>query len=109
VEPLHIRLAKKKGPKDEVGPVKKVTSLSMLPKVTLSNVRNDFTKDIGKDALEFHDILAFKSMQPHPLRDNIFRMQTEGQFMNLAQDVRGNQVKITYVDKIASLIERTTG
>jgi len=33
-------------------------------------------------------------MQPHPLRDDVFRMQTEGEFMNLAVDVRGNVVKI---------------
>jgi hypothetical protein len=77
--------------------------------VALSNIRNNFTRDLKQEPLQIYDILAYKSMQPHPLRDDIFRMQTEGEFMNLAVDVRGNAVKINKLCKITSLIEKTTG
>ena len=70
-------------------------SLSLLPKVNLSNVREQFTKGIERQPLQIYDLIAYRSMQPHPLRDEVFRLQTEGEFVKNAKDVRGNIVKLT--------------
>jgi hypothetical protein len=70
-------------------------SLSLLPKVTLSNVKEHFTRGIERQPLQIYDLIAYRSMQPHPLRDEVFRLQTEGEFVKNAKDVRGNIVKLT--------------
>ena len=44
--------------------------------------------------LQFFDVMLYKSMQPYPLRDEIFRIQTEGDYAKNAPDVRGNVVKL---------------
>ncbi len=75
-------------------------SLSLLPKVNLSNVREQFTKGIERQPLQIYDLIAYRSMQPHPLRDEVFRLQTEGEFVKNAKDVRGNIVKLTKLTQI---------
>ena len=77
MEPLHVRLAKKKEKNGDKSKKKKLgaaTSLSQLPKLQLSNIRENFTKEISKEPLQIYDILAYRSMQPHPLRDDVFRL-----------------------------------
>jgi hypothetical protein len=44
-------------------------------------------------------------MQPHPLRDDVFRLQTEGEFVKNAHDVIGNVVKLTRIAHIQNQIE----
>ena len=44
-------------------------------------------------------------MQPHPLRDDVFRLQTEGEFVKNAPDVIGNVVKLTRIAQISNQIE----
>jgi hypothetical protein len=43
--------------------------------------------------LQFYDILLFRAMQPFPLRDDIFRIQTEGEYAKNAPDMRKNVLK----------------
>ena len=76
------------------------SSLSLLPKVHLANVRDQFTHGIERQPLQIYDIIAYRSMQPHPLRDDVFRLQTEGEFVKNAPDVRGNVVKLTRIAQI---------
>jgi hypothetical protein len=59
--------------------------------------------------LQFYDILLYKSMQPYPLRDDIFRIQTEGEYSKNMPDVRNNVVKLLKFSNYQTGVERFTG
>jgi hypothetical protein len=83
-----------------------VPSLSRIPRVHLSNIRDQFTQGIERQPLQIYDLIAYRSMQPHPLRDEVFRLQTEGEFVKNAPDVRGNIVKLTRLTSVVNQIEK---
>jgi hypothetical protein len=59
--------------------------------------------------LQFYDVMLFKSMQPYPLRDEIFRIQTEGEYAKNAPDVRSNVVKLLKFSSYQTNVEKATG
>lgn len=66
-----------------------------MPRVHLPNQKAELTVVMNKQPdLQFYDIMLYRSMQPYPLRDEVFRVQTEGDYAKNAPDVRGNVVKL---------------
>lgn len=53
--------------------------------------------------------MVYKSMQPYPLRDDIFRIQTEGEYAKNAPDVRGNVVKLLKFSSYLTNVEKASG
>lgn len=48
-------------------------------------------------------------MQPYALRDDVFRILTEGEYCKNAPDVRGNVVKLFKFSNYQTHVEKVTG
>lgn len=59
--------------------------------------------------LQLYDIMLYRSMQPYPLRADIFRIQTEGEYAKNSMDVRGNVVKLMKFTNYQNGVEKQTG
>ena len=56
--------------------------------------------------LQYSDIMLYHSMQPYPLRGDVIRIQTEGEYARNAPDIRMNMVKMMKFLSIEQSVEK---